>query len=205
MKSTAEQADLLDLIVWIDKHVSGLSLPADERSMLAGACFDVALEHQAAIAMLYEGQLYGSMLALLRVLTESLVNGLWLRHCATMAELGKFKKGSLRKEFREFVEEFETHIETPNGVLSGFKLTAWKPMNGFIHTGFIQVSRRHAPGLICPNYDDDELCKALGVAGALGLIAAQQVIDMSDRRDLIPASFEKMTNYAETGARRRQS
>ncbi|WP_408733226.1 DUF6988 family protein, partial [Burkholderia cepacia] len=58
--------------------LSGLTLPADERSQLAIGCLDVTLEHQAAIALLHSSELYGSMMALLRVLSESLVRGLWL-------------------------------------------------------------------------------------------------------------------------------
>ncbi|MDO8356214.1 MAG: hypothetical protein Q7U76_07480, partial [Nitrospirota bacterium] len=73
MHSSTEHTALLELIAWIDQHTSGVTLPADERSMLAIGCFDVALEHQAAIALLHSSSLYGSSFALLRVLTESLV------------------------------------------------------------------------------------------------------------------------------------
>jgi hypothetical protein len=196
MQSTRESAALVELISWIDDHTGGLTLPADERSMLAAGCFDVALEHQAAIALLHSSALHGSMLALLRVLSESLVRGLWLLHCANAAELRKFKKGKIDKTFDQLVVDFESKIGTPGGVLSGFKATAWKGMNGFTHTGYIQVSRRHSPGLVGANYPDDEIAKALGVAGALGLIAASQVVGMSDRQDLIPIFMERMSSYA---------
>ncbi len=182
--------------MWIDQHTSGLTLPADERSLLAIGCFDVALEHQAAIALLHSSELYGSALALLRVLTESLVRGLWLSECATDAQLQRFKKGSLNKKFAEFVTEIETKIGTPNGVLSGFKATAWTALNGFTHTGFHQVSRRHSPGKVEGNYLEEELAKALGVAGALGLIAGGQIIHMSGQQELLPTFFERMSAYA---------
>ena len=68
MDSKGEHAALIELIVWIDEHTSGLTLPADERHMLAAGCFDVALEHQGGIAVLYNSELLGSMLAMLRVL-----------------------------------------------------------------------------------------------------------------------------------------
>ena len=92
MQATTEHAALVDLIQWIDDHTAGLTLPTDERSQLAVGCFDVALEHQAAITLLHSSELYGSMLAMLRVLSEALVRGLWLNGCATDAELAKFKK-----------------------------------------------------------------------------------------------------------------
>lgn len=200
MQSAAEYAALIDLVKWIDDQTAHLTFPTNERSMLAQGCLDVALEHQAAIAILHAAELPGSMLALLRVLSESLVRGLWLHECATDAELERFKKGRLDKSFDALVQEYESKIGTPAGVLSGFKLSAWKQMNDFTHTGFLQVTRRHAPGRLGPNYPEPDLSKALGVAGALGLIAAGQLIAMAGRSDLLPAFMEKMSNYATPAA-----
>ena len=200
MQAPAEYAALVDLIQWIDNHTAGLTLPADERSQLAVGCFDVALEHQAAVTLLHSSELYGSTLAMLRVLSEALVRGLWLHACATDAELKKFKKGRLEKSFDTLVREYETKIGTPGGVLSGFKLSAWAQMNDFTHTGFLQVSRRHKPGRVEANYTDQDLTNALGAAGALGLIAAGQLIAIAGRHDLLPKFMEKMTAYAKPGA-----
>ncbi|MFN7506695.1 MAG: DUF6988 family protein, partial [Limnobacter sp.] len=77
-----------------------------------------------------------------------------------------------------------------------FKATAWTALNGFTHTGFHQGSRRHSPGRVEGNYCEVELAKALGVAGALGLIAGAQIVSMSDRKELVPAFFERMVAYA---------
>ena len=143
MSPTEEHAALIDLIQWIDKNLSGVELPTDERSMLAVGCFDVAIEHQAAVAVLFSSGLYGSMFALLRVLTESLVRGLWLLLCATEAELSQFKNGRVQKEFGALISEVENHLGGGTVTLSNLKANAWKAMNGFTHTGFNQVSRRH--------------------------------------------------------------
>lgn len=196
MKAVAEHAKLLEVMAWIDERASGVTLPADERSLLAIGCLDVAIEHQAAIALLHSSELYGSELALLRVLAESLVRGLWLLQCADDEQLQKFKRGKLDKTFSELITEIESSMGTPNGVLSAFKASAWTALNGFTHTGFHQVSRRHSPGRVEGNYSEDELTKALGVAGALGLIAGAQVVGMSDRKELVPAFFERMLTYA---------
>jgi hypothetical protein len=154
--------------------------------MLALGCFDVAIEHQVAIALLSGASLHGSAFALLRVLAESLVRGLWLLSCATEAELDKFKRGKLDKTFAALINEFETKIGTPSGVLTNFKATAWDALNGFTHTGFHQVSRRHAPGRVEGSYPEHEIAKALSVAGALGLIAAVQLISISGQDHLDP-------------------
>jgi hypothetical protein len=196
MTAAYEHKKLLDLIHWIDTNTAGISLPGDERSLIASGCFDVALEHQAAIALLHSSGLPAPMFALLRVLTESLVRGLWLYRCATDSDIERFKKGTFDKKFGELVSSVESAIGTPNGVLSNFKESAWKALNGFTHTGMIQVSRRHTPGRIEANYPEDEIKKALGVAGALGLIAAGVLIEISGREDLLPKYYERMSSYA---------
>ncbi len=195
MTATLEHTALVELISWIDINTSNLTLPADERSLIAVGCFDTTLEHQAAIAILHASELPGSMLALLRVLSESLIRGLWLLHCATDNELQKFKKGKIGKSFNQLVLDFEEKIGTPGGVLSGFKESAWVAMNGFTHTGFIQVSRRHASGRVEANYPEHELAQALDAAGALGMVAAGQIIAMSNRKELLPLFSERMTLY----------
>lgn len=189
MQAPSQHEELVQLIAWIDQNTSGLSFPTDDRTMMAVGCFDVSIEHQAAIAILASSSLYGSAFALLRVLAESLVRGLWLHACASDAELEKFKRGKLDKSFGKFIEEFEAKIETPIGVLSGFKATAWDALNGFTHTGFHQVSRRHSPGRVEGSYPDHEIANAFGVAGALGLIAAGQLIAMSGKEELLPACY----------------
>ncbi|MCC6301767.1 MAG: hypothetical protein IT489_03085 [Gammaproteobacteria bacterium] len=160
MKAAAEYAKLVELMEWIDQRTSGGKLPADERSMLTIGCLDVAIEHQAAIALLHSSELYGSVLALLRSLAESLVRGLWFLHCATDEQLKKFKMGKLDKKFSELIVEIEAKMDMPNGVLFGFKTTAWSASNDFTHAGFLQVSRRHSPGRVEGNYSEGELAKA---------------------------------------------
>ena len=196
MQSPVEQERLVQLIKWSDENTAGLTFPTDDRTMLAIGCFDVAIEHQAAIALLAKAPMYGSAFALLRVLTESLVRGLWLHACATDAELDKFKRGKFDKSFQTLINEYELKIDTPSGVLSNFKTTAWDSLNGFTHTGFHQVSRRHAPGRVEGSYPDAEIAKALGVAGALGMIAAGQLIAMSGKVDWLDGYNKKMTEYA---------
>lgn len=112
----------------------------------------------------------------------------------------KFKKGKLERSFAELIGEIESKIGTPDGVLSQFKKTAWTALNGFTHTGFHQVSRRQSKGRIEGNYSEEELAIALGVAGALGLIASGQVIGMSGRQELLPEYFERLEAYAKRAA-----
>ncbi len=72
-KSTSiekEYEKQLELMKWIDVHCR-VKFSADRKSQLSHTCFDLAIEHHAAICILSVTQLYGSMFSLLRVLFES--------------------------------------------------------------------------------------------------------------------------------------
>jgi hypothetical protein len=199
MSPSEENAALVELIRWIDESLANLQLSADERSMLAIGCFDVALETQAAIATLFTSQLYAPMFALLRVLTEALVRGLWLQHCATESQLSKFKRGKIDLEFGELISQVESQIGSTVPTLSNLKANAWTALNGFTHTGFVQVSRRHSPGEVRANYPDGELKQSQSLSGALGLVAAGQLVAMSGSQQLLEAMMERMKAYAQRG------
>jgi hypothetical protein len=194
MTPNEEYSALRDVIAWINEHAVNIELPIDERSLIAQGCFDVAIEHQAAISFLHSVHLHGSMLALMRVLAESLVRGLWLMQCATEIELARFKNRGIDKEFGTLIEEIE--VRTSNRALSNLKSTAWKAMNDFTHTGFNQVARRHGPGSVGANYPEEEIAEALSVAGALGLIAAGGLIAMTGKAELADAAIDRMEQYA---------
>lgn len=194
MSFEAEHKKLEDVIAWIDASTKGLAIEASDRQMLASGCYDAALEYQAAICVLAAHSLHGSSLALLRVLYEAVVRGLWLGACATDADLERFKRGKLEKKITVLIQEVEAKIGS--GVISQFHGTAWKALNGFTHTGMYQVSRRHSPGQLGANYDAVEVNNAMSVAGALGLIAAGQLIALAHRPDLIPPYMERLSAYA---------
>lgn len=179
----SEHQELLRVIRWIQEHASGIALPADERSLIVTGCFDVTIESQAAIAQLYQVQLYGPMFALMRVLTEALFRGLWFHVCATNEEIAKFKKGKLEKSFAEMVNAVEVALNG-NALLSRIKATSWRAYYDFTHTGFLQITRCHKPGRIESNYPDHELRHTQYVASALGLLAAAILAGMSREEGL---------------------
>lgn len=199
MTSAEENIALIRLVQSIDLNLSGIAFPIDERATLAVGCFDVALEHQAAIASLYQHELFGSMFALLRVLTEAVVRGLWILHVATGVELNQFKNGKLDKPLGVLIKEVECALSATTPALSNLKATLYQAMNGFTHTGFNQVSQRHGAGTLGPNYSEVELAQAQCVAAALGLIAAGAMAELAltNRPALIDATLQQMRDYSE--------
>lgn len=193
----SEYVALVDLISWIDKHKSHLpdTYPVEGRAVLAIGSFEVALEHQKAIALLHSSSLHGSMLALFRALPESTIRGLWLLHCATNIEIEKFKEGTLDKSFGSLIKEIENKMGKPDSAFSAFKINKWSALNDFTHTGIRQVVRRFAPDSISPNYPEDEIVSTLIDAIALGIIAVGQLIGLADRQDLMALFVEDMKSH----------
>ena len=196
MSIDAQFSSLQEIIRWIDENTKGIEISGGYREQLASACFDVALEHQAAIAILYDSNLFGSMHALMRVLIESVVRGLWLQHCANDAELERFRKRGIEKHFGDMAEDIEAVVGAHKPVLSQMKRTAWNALNDFTHTGYIQVARRHGNGALGANYPEEDVIKCLSVSGAYGLIASAQLAEMAHKNNLVQAHISKMQEYA---------
>jgi len=186
---------LKDLVYWISENSTGISLLVDRRSQIASGCLDVALEHQAAILLLCQANLYGSMLAMFRVITESVVRGLWILLCASEQELEQYENGRIKKQFGVLIEEIERQLGESSQTISQLKSSAWNAMNGFTHTGYLQVTRRYKADQLGSNYLDMDVIQCLNASGVLGLIASAQLVIIAGRNDLVDKHINKMSEY----------
>lgn len=195
MDMQSQFASLHDLVRWIDDNTKDIEISGDRRLQISAACFDVALEHQAAIALLCDSYLFGSMHAMMRILIESVTRGLWILHCATEAELDRFEKRGIDKHFGDLTAEIEAAIGASRPTLSQMKKNAWTAMNDFTHTGYIQATRRHGDGTLGPNYPEADVIKCINAAGAYGLLASAQLVSMAKQDALVEAHLAKMVEF----------
>ena len=164
-------------IQWLDKQIDGLVIGTDLRRKLAAGCLDMADEHHKAIIILISKRLNGAAFALMRLLFESYVRGVWLHRCATESELDDFTKGQIPK-FWKLVAAVEKTDGYKNGVISRIKSRSWDAMNGYTHTGFQQIARRHTESTIQPNYDDAEILEAINFSYAIAATASIAICDL---------------------------
>jgi len=186
----AAYSQLVSVILWIDEHGKHLDVSADARKQISAACFDMVLEHQAAIATLIEQQLNGSALALLRAAAEGFIRGVWFARCATDSEVQRFQKDQLDKGIRKLVNEVETALGCNSDVLSRMVATQWDTLCSFTHTGFKQVTRRYTGATLQPSYPDVEVTQALNFAAAIGLLAMMELATLSNNAALTQATFD---------------
>jgi hypothetical protein len=188
--------ELTDLARWINDRYR-IQLPTDRRARMANGCFDAALEFQAAIQLLATHELYGSMLALVRVLFEAFIRGSWLARCATDEQLEHFlAHDDIPKTFDTLVVEVECAIGNQLGTLLALKRNAWGMMNSFTHTGMLQIACRNSEGTTGANYTADDVETALRLAGVLGLLSAIEMATTAGNEALALETLERANQFA---------
>jgi hypothetical protein len=193
MTVQSAQAELISVLLWIDERFSGIDLPADPRVRIASGCLDIALEHQAAIALLVKNEMLGSAFALMRVIVESVVRGMWFARCATGEELDKFQKDKLEPSFSLLVKALERG--TGSNTLSRMHETSWNALCGFTHTGFHQIRRRNSEDTTAPDYPEAEVIQVLNFAASMGLIAAVELATLAGNEPLMQEALERSRQH----------
>lgn len=189
-----------ELIQWLDEHIYDFNLIEDahSRSRLAVSCFYVALEHQRAIVLLISHNLHGSARALVRILFDAFIRGLWLFRCASDDDLEYFKKeDDLKKKFEDRIKDIEKLSGDDEKILSMIKSNAWSAMCSYTHTGMSQLSRYNSSEAIGPNFNEDEILEALNFANVFGLLSALWMAAISGNDDLVNVLREKINEYNE--------
>jgi len=180
-----------NLIRWLDQQIDGLEINADDRTILAASCLDIALEHQKAVVLLISKKLIGSAFSLARLIFEAYIRGLWLSQCASEQEIEDYKTDKLEKNFSTLIKEIEELDGFKEGVLSTVKKITWKAMNSYTHSGFLQVVRRNKTETIEPNYTKAEIIEVIGYANAVGFLSALQIALIAGNETLVNDLLKK--------------
>ena len=181
--------ELQGVTAWIQQATHGMELPADRRARMAFGCLDLAIEHQAGIAVLVGQPYWGAAFALVRPLLDAFVRGLWLARAASDADLDLFERDGLRsKSFGDLVRESEKALGHELGALSKLKDSSWGILSDFTHTGFQHVVRRNSATHTGPNYPETEKLQVLKLATALGLVATVEFAALSGHESVAQAA-----------------
>ncbi len=130
-------------------------------------------------------------LALMRLMFEAYVRGIWLLHCASEEQLKQFQREELDCTFNSLIEDLEKLDAYNVKVLSAEKASSWKTLNSFTHTGNLQAVRRITPEQIAPRYREDEILGMLGFADAIGILCTFEVAGMAGKEKLAQSALER--------------
>jgi hypothetical protein len=128
-----------------------------DRPRLATLLFDLAYEHFRAIVTLIDHGMPSSASALIRVIHETYLRGLWLVYCASDIQIEAFLKDRFELKMHEMIDEIEKIEEFNSGVFSDIHKKHWGIMNSYTHSGMSQISRRLTDIDIGPNFTDEEI------------------------------------------------
>ena len=104
-----------------------------------------------SIFFLMKHTFHSSSFALLRCLFEAYLRGLWLKHCASDAQVEDFIKGDAPP--KTMVAEIEATPAFAEGVLSRIKKSSWSAMCAYTHTGGLHLQRWQTADGVEPNFD----------------------------------------------------
>jgi hypothetical protein len=196
MSIAAEHKIQIELVKWINDNLScSYDLPTRNKQ-LAHSCFDLAIEHHAAICLLCESQLYGSMYSLLRVEFEASAKGLWLQHVASNDNIIEFEKEVLPIGFGTILKLIENKLGISLSLLSLLKSRQWEIYCSFTHTGYQALVRRFNDTHTGPvNYPDQEVISALRHAGLFAVLSAVALSSMTDNQVLIESTMNVARGY----------
>lgn len=177
---------------WINEHLDGLAVSNEPRILMSTLCHDVAIEHHLAIAKLLDNRINGTAFALVRLVFDAYVRGLWLRWCASDAQIREYENDNLNIGFSKMVDAVEQMEEFEERALSGLRRRSWRAMNSYAHTGILQLGRRVMGNDIRPNYTQAEIKEIMGLSGLFALLAFQQIATAAGRPDLARKALENM-------------
>jgi hypothetical protein len=156
MSEVEKQLKLAEgVAIEIKKVITPLKYPDDEWSTTVAAFIDQAFEHHAAIILLIRSALFGSAFALLRLLIEIVVRGVWIAACATDAEIQRFRE---KDEIDHTFGDMAKAIDAACGIdyFYDLKKRSWAALNSYTHTGNLQLGRRFTGDRLNPSYKDGE-------------------------------------------------
>lgn len=196
MKLNHELVEQEKIIHWLNENLSCAYDLKERNIQLAHSCFDLAIEHHAAIILLYKSGLFGSMFSLLRVEFETFVNGLWLFHVADDDQVEKYEKNNLNLGFGARINMIENRLGISEGVLKILKGKSWPIFNEFTHGGYQSLVRRsnetHTGAV---NYKEKDLVSAFRHAGLFALFSGVQLASMANDDDLLNKALEFYKSY----------
>jgi len=184
-------AESNEAVDWIYTATGSLSFPRTDRCKAAATCFAIAQEHHESIVVLAEHRLFATCLALVRVVFDAYVRGVWLSICATDKEVERFIAFKEPPPMADLVKAIDEHPDFEGGYLSGYKATAYKALCDLTHTGGRQVQRWDKVDAIEPNYRLEEILDAIRVSRSIALLSVLGVITLVDDTDIALAAVRE--------------
>jgi|ERR1700733_753833 len=176
--------DAVESIINKAKEILGRQgYPTDLRTVLVGAFIGQTVEHHEAMLLLIRNGKAGSAFALARGVVENMYRGLWVNFCATPEELERFEK---KDEWKGTIADAAAAIDDKyqaDGFFLDLKKRGWKALNGYAHTGMLQLGRRYTGQNLQPNYSDGEIIQITTTVTTCALLLIAKFLAVQNHPD----------------------
>jgi hypothetical protein len=154
--------------VW--SHLSEATVPSSPRFDLVWAYVLIALKHHEGIFTLVGQNLMAPAFALLRLQIETAYRGLWVNLIATDEQVNAIREHDAEPfpRFRQMAADLDTSYGAGGWLLSF--ADHWAALNGYTHSGLLQLSRQFRDdGKVGPNYSDEMVMELLVTSGTASI------------------------------------
>jgi hypothetical protein len=182
----------------ISAAIDGMKVNNSDRVIMSIMLHDVVFDNQKAIFDLVKLGHIRAASALLRVLFEAHVKGIWLYSCATDKQIDQFKKDNVKSTitpknkmtFHEMISDIELEMPHLNGSLTEFKENHWKGLNSLTHSGIMQFSYEFVDGEMKRKYSSKYLQTLLNFSERFAISSLGSVGKIVENINIIKCSIK---------------
>jgi hypothetical protein len=146
---------------------------SDERRLILPLAYlKLSLDHHRAIIVLMKCQLYGSALALVRLVFEAMIRAHWIAKCASDAQVDQvaqdddFKFPKMNDMAKSVDQAYSDRNAEPLTFFQQAKKDAWKATNSYTHSGLLQLARQFSGDRIEARYPEEDVVSGLNASTA---------------------------------------
>ncbi len=159
----------------------------DTKTTLILAYLNVALDHHGAMILLMRSAMYGSALALVRLVFEAMIRAHWVLGCATIehaewiAQNDDFRFPNMSDMTRAVDAAFTAPGEASLTFFQQVRDDTWNAMNSYTHAGLLQLASQFNGEFVEANYSEEALKTGLVASNASVLLFGVMVARGSNR------------------------
>ncbi len=185
--------------------IDGMKVPNTERAMISIMMHSVVFDLQKAIFDLVNSGNFTSASALLRVMFEAHVKGVWIYSCASDKQIVQFKKDALKSsrnpknklDFGEMVDDIERAKPYLDGRLSEFKVQHWKGLNSLTHSGVLQCGYSFVNGEMKKAFSESYHKTMLDFANRFSIVSLGDVGKITSDAKILRTTVQLFNEYAD--------
>jgi len=179
-----------EVLDYIEDQLICLKIKTNQENIkVAATLFVVAIDHAQGVKFLLQSKAYPSAFALLRIIFETYIRGMWIERCANKFQLNNFvdndkivTKKNKKLIFGDMALEVEKEHQFSE-YFSEIKNYTWAGLNSLTHSGRIQLHNNFDGNSIKHCYNDKHVNEAINFTTMLVCMSFSALVDLATNTD----------------------